>query len=85
VTSSNSYLVSVATTDATGALYVIVCNTGTRAVTADVNVSALKTTGTGTQWEYSSVNLDAIVGSPVLNSGHVTVTIPGNGTTLLKF
>jgi len=64
---------------------VIMCNTGARAVTADVNVSALKSIGTGTQWEYSSAKLDAIVANPVLNNGHVTVTIPGNGTTLLKF
>jgi len=85
VSSSNSYLVSVATTDSTGAVYLISCNTGTRAVTVDVNLSALKTSGTGTQWEYSSVNLDAVVASPTLSNGHVTVTIPGNGTTLLKF
>jgi hypothetical protein len=49
------------------------------------NLSALITSGTGTQWEFSSANNDAIVGSPTLSNGMVTFTIPANGTELLKF
>ncbi len=85
VTSSNSNLVTVATKDAAGAVYLIVCNTGSPAVTVTADLSALITTGTGTQWEYSSSYLDTVVANPVLSNGKVTFTVQANGSELLKF
>jgi hypothetical protein len=85
VTSSISNVLSVVTKDSSGHYYLIACNTGSPAVTVTADLSALLTTGTGTQWEFSSVNNDAVVGSPTLASGKVTFSIPANGTELLKF
>ena len=43
------------------------------------------TSGTGTQWEFSSAHSDTVVGSPTLSAGKVTFTVPANATELLKF
>jgi len=85
VTSSVKNVVSVVTKDPSGHYYLIACNSGSPAVTMTANLSALITSGTGTQWEFSSTNNDAIIGSPTLSSGTVTFTIPANATELLKF
>ncbi len=84
-TSSVKNVVSVVTKDPSGHYYLIACNSGSPAVTMTANLSALITSGTGTQWEFSSTNNDAIIGSPTLSSGTVTFTIPANATELLKF
>jgi len=85
VTSSIRNVLSVVTKDTSGHYYLIACNSGSPAATVTANLSALITTGTGTQWEFSSTNNDAIVGSPTLSNGTVTFTIPANATELLKF
>jgi hypothetical protein len=85
VTSSIKNVLSVVTKDTSGHYYLIACNSGSPAATVTANLSALITTGTGTQWEFSSTNNDAIVGSPTLSNGTVTFTIPANATELLKF
>jgi hypothetical protein len=85
VTSSDRNVTSLVTKDSSGHYYLIANNGGSRSVTVTANFSALITSGTGTQWEFSSANNDAIVGSPTLSNGMVTFTIPGNGTELLKF
>jgi hypothetical protein len=85
VTSSVRNVISLVTKDSSGHYYLIACNSGSPAVTMTANLSALITSGIGTQWEFSSANNDAIVGSPTLSNGMVTFTIPANGTELLKF
>jgi len=84
-TANNGGLLAITTKDTAGAIYLLVTNDGAGALTVDANLSALKTTGVGTQWEFSSAHLDTIVGTPSLAGGHVTFTIPGNGIVLLKF
>jgi hypothetical protein len=85
VTSSVKNVISVVTKDPSGHYYLLACNSGSPAVTMTANLSALITSGTGTQWEFSSANNDAIVGTPTLSNGMVSFTIPANGTELLKF
>lgn len=85
VTSSLKNVESVVTKDSAGHYYLIASNTGSPAVTMTANLSALITSGTGTQWEFSSTNNDAIVGSPTLSNGIITFSIPTNATELLKF
>ena len=85
VSSSLSNVVSVVTKDSAGHYYLIACNSGSPGVTITADLSALITTGTGTQWEFSSANYDGVVGSPTLANGKVTFSIPANATELLKF
>jgi hypothetical protein len=85
VTSSVRNVISVVSKDSSGHFYLLACNTGSPAVTMTANLSALITSGTGTQWEFSSANNDAIVGTPTLSNGMVTFTIPAGATELLKF
>ncbi len=85
VTSSVRNLISLVSKDSSGHYYLLACNSGSPGVTMTADLSALITTGTGTQWEFSSANNDVIVGSPTLSNGKVTFSIPANGTELLKF
>jgi len=84
-TASNSNLMAITTKDAANAVYLLVTNSSSGALTVDANLSALKMTGTGTQWEFSAAHLDTIVATPSLSAGHVVFTIPGNAAVLLKF
>ena len=85
-TASNASLLAIATTDEAGAVYVLVTNSNmTRAVTVDLDLSALRTGGTGTQWQYDAQHLDVVVGTPALVDGRVTFAIPGTSAMLLKF
>lgn len=85
VTSSVKNVISVVTKDSAGHYYLLACNSGSPAVTMTANLSALITSGTGTQWEFSSANNDDVVGTPTLSNGMVTFSIPANATELLKF
>lgn len=85
VTTTVRNVVSVVTKDSSGHYYLVACNSGSPAATVTANLSALITSGTGTQWEFSSTNNDAVVGSPTLSNGQITFTIPANATELLKF
>lgn len=84
-TASDSKLLAITTKDTAGAVYLLVANSGTAASTVTADLSALKTTGTGTQWEYSSAKLDVVVANPSLSAGKVTFTIPKGAAVLLKF
>jgi hypothetical protein len=85
VTSSISNVVSVVTKDSAGHYYLIADNSGSPGVTVTADLSALITSGTGTQWEFSSANNDVVVGAPTLTNGKVTFSIPATSTELLKF
>ena len=85
VTSSVRTVTSIVTKDSSGHYYLLAVNNGSPATTVTANLSALITSGTGTQWEFSAANNDAIVGTPTLSNGMVSFTIPANGTELLKF
>jgi hypothetical protein len=85
-TSSNTNLVAITTKDALGKIYLLVANNAPSAsYTVDANLSALITSGAGTMWQFSSGNMDVVVGSPALNNGHVTFTLPGTAAILIKF
>ena len=85
VTSSITNVISVVTKDSAGHYYLIADNSGSPGVTVTADLSALITSGTGTQWEFSSANNDVIVGSPTLTNGKITFSIPATSTELLKF
>lgn len=69
VTSSIKNVLSVVTKDAVGHYYLLACNDGSPDVTVTADLSALITSGTGTQWEFSSTNNDVVIGSPTLANG----------------
>src|SRR6516225_522741 len=85
VTSSISNVVSVVTKESAGHYYLIADNSGSPGVTVTADLSALITSGTGTQWEFSSANNDVVVGTPTLTNGKVAFSIPATSTELLKF
>jgi hypothetical protein len=84
-TASNSRLLAIATQDEAGAVYVLVTNSGPKEVSVDVDLSALRTSGTGTQWQYGAEHPDVVLGTPSLVDGHVTFAMPGTTAMLFKF
>jgi hypothetical protein len=84
-TASNTSLLAIATTDGAGAVRVLVTNSSQRSVSVDLDLSALRTSGTGTQRQYGAQHLDVVVGTPSLVNGHVTFAIPGTTAMLLEF
>jgi hypothetical protein len=85
-TTSNSNLMAITTQDASGNLYLLVTNSARKtSYTIDADLSALLSNGSGTMWEFSSANLDVVVGNPVLSNGHVLFDIPGSAAILIKF
>ena len=83
-TSSNSSLQAITTEDGTGTISLVVNNPG-RATTADADLSALITSGTGTMWQFGDGIMDEVVGSPTLNNGHVVFDVPSLGAILIQF
>jgi len=75
----------MATKDATG-FYIVVINRGTGSTneTITANVSAHRTTGTGTVTEYSAANKAVVVSSPTVTNGSVTFTSPANSIVVLR-
>jgi hypothetical protein len=85
-TTNNSNLLAITTRDTGGNIYLLVTNSAANtSYTVDANLSALITSGTGTMWQYDASHLDVIVGSPVLNNGHVTFNIPGTSAILIRY
>lgn len=85
-TTSNSNLIAITTKDTAGHYYLLVINTSANtSYTVNADLSKLITTGTGTEWQYDSSHNDTVVGSPSLNAGHVTFTIPGTAGMLFEF
>jgi hypothetical protein len=60
-------------------------NAANTSYTTTVDLSALKTTGTGTEWQYDATHNDVVVATPSLTAGKVTVTLPGTSAVLVKF
>lgn len=83
-TSSNTNLLAITTRDASGNYYLLVTNSSTTLQTIDADVSALVSSGTGTQWEFSAANRDVVVASPGVSGGHVTFNVPGTSAVLVK-
>lgn len=75
----------MATKDATG-FYLAVINRGTGSATQSltVNVSAHRTTGTGTLTEYSATRKATVAANPVVSGGNVTFTSPANSIVVLR-
>lgn len=82
---SQSFVEALATKDSLGKVYLIVNNASQGSKTLTADLSALITSGTGTQWQFDATHNDVITGSPVLSNGRVTFTVLGHGTVLLKF
>jgi hypothetical protein len=83
---SHSNLLAITTRDASGNIYLLVTDSAANtSYTVDANLSALITSGTGTMWQYDSTHPDVIVGSPVLNNGYVSFTIPGTSAILIRY
>lgn len=85
-TSSQGNLTAITTKDTSGAYYVLIANNAANTTyTTTVDLSALKSTGTGTEWQYDATHNDVVVATPSLTAGKVTVTVPGTSAILLKF
>jgi hypothetical protein len=85
-TTSTDNLLAITTEDAAGSLYLLVANSAARTSYAvDADLSALRTTGTGTMWQFDATHQDLIVATPALADGHVAFEIPGTAAVLLKF
>jgi hypothetical protein len=83
---STGNLLAIATEDAAGHLYVLVANSAAHTTYAvDADLSALRTSGTGTMWLYDATHPDVVVGSPTLSNGHTTFQIPGTAAVVLQF
>jgi hypothetical protein len=85
VTSSGD-LLAITTTDSAGHVDLLVTNSAAKSsYTVDANLSALRSSGTGMQWQFDATHLDVVTGNPTLTAGHVTFTIPGTAAILLRF
>jgi len=85
-TASKGNLLAITTKDTNGKIYLLVTNSnGRTSYTVDADLSALITSGTGTQWQFDATHMNVVVGNPVLSSGHVTFTIPGTAALLITF
>jgi hypothetical protein len=85
-TTSSDNLLAITTENAAGSLYLLVANSAARTpYTVDADLSALRTTGTGTMWQFDATHQDLIVATPALADGHVAFEIPGTAAVLLKF
>jgi hypothetical protein len=85
-TSAQANLTAITTKDASGAYYVLIANNASNTTyTTTVDLSALKTTGTGTEWQYDATHNDVVVATPSLSAGKVMVSVPGTSAILLKF
>jgi hypothetical protein len=83
---STGNLLAITTTDTAGHVDLLVTNSAAKtSYTVDANLSALRSSGTGTQWQFDATHLDVVTGNPTLNAGHVTFTIPGTAAMLLRF
>lgn len=82
---SNANLTAIATRDSSSNVYLLVVSSGQESYTVNADLSALKTVGTGTMWEFSSKVMDEIVGNLTLNDGHVIFTIPAKTAILISF
>jgi len=84
-TASNSNLLAITTADSSG-VYLLVTNSSNKtSYTVDANLSALRSSGAGTIWQYDASHLDVVAGNPALTNGHVSFTIPGTAAVLVKF
>jgi len=85
VTGNGTSLKILGTKDASG-FYIAVLNRGTGSVAYSLtaNISAHRTTGTGTLTEYSAANKAVVVANPTVSSGVVTFNSPANSLVVLK-
>jgi hypothetical protein len=84
-TVKNSSLMAITTKNSDGSINFLVTNTSSGALGLTADLSALKTTSTGTEYQYDATHNDVVVGSPVLSNGRVSFTIPGTGAILIVF
>ena len=83
---STGNLLAITTQDSAGPLYLLVANTAARTpYAADADLSALRTSGTGTMWLFDANHPDVVVGAPTLVGGHAYFQVPGTAAVLLKF
>jgi hypothetical protein len=85
VTGNSTSLKILGSKDA-GGFYIVVLNRGTGSTlyTITANVSAHRTTGTGTLTEYSAANKAVVVSNPVVSGGVVTFNSPADSLVVLK-
>jgi hypothetical protein len=82
---SNKALQAITTVDTNKNVYLLVTNQDhTNWYDVDANLSALRSSGSGTMWLFDAAHMDSIAGKPTLSNGHMTFTIPANSAILLK-
>ena len=80
-----AHVMAITTRNTNGSINLLVTNNGTSALTLTANLSALKTTSTGTQYQYDATHNNVVVASPALVNGRVTFTIPKAAAMLFVF
>ena len=68
-TSTNTNILAITSKGTAGHVYVFLDNTSNTSISATVNLSALLTSGTGTEWEFNSSHTDVVLGRPTLKTG----------------
>ncbi len=84
-TCSSPSLLAITTKDTSGHYWVLMSNASSSSISATLNVSSLLSSGTGTMWQFDSSHNDVVAGSPVLQSGQMSITLPANGAILIEF
>ena len=85
VTSDNA-LLAITTRDVAGNIDLLVTNQSTTTwYDIDANLSSLLSNDRGIMQQFDAGHMDTMSGSPVLENGHVTFTIPADGAILITF
>lgn len=84
VSGNTSSSLSVLASEDSGGFYLTLINSGTTSMSVTANVSAHRTSGTGTLTEYSAASKAAVVASPVVSGGNVSFTIPASAIQTLR-
>ncbi len=83
---SNAALQAITTVDAQRNTYLLVTNQDqTHWYDVDANLSALRSSGQATMWQFDAAHRDTIAAEPVLRTGHVTFTMPADSALLIRF
>lgn len=76
---------AITTVDKDHNLYLLITNEDSKNYyDVNANLSALRTSGEATMWEFGAAHMDTVAGQPTLTKGHIQFTLPSNGAVLIK-
>ncbi|MBD2578566.1 hypothetical protein [Oscillatoria sp. FACHB-1406] len=82
---NNPDLMAIATQDEQNNLYLLVVNAGEKSHSVRTDLTALRTKGTGTMWEFSARVRDEVVGEVALDRGQASFEVPALGAIAIAF